>query len=75
MQCLFKLSKCLLYIIVKCDRLTFICDKKNTITQNRMWQTHLRICLLLFLRCFWIFFFFSLIYVSTQCPHQACSKI
>lgn len=29
MQCLFKLSKCLLYIIVKCDRLTFICDEKK----------------------------------------------
>lgn len=63
MQCLFKLSKCLLYIIVKCDRLTFICDKKNGITQNRMRLIILiwKYALYYFFDVFWSFFLCDLL--------------
>lgn len=82
MQCLFTLSECLLYIIVKCDRLTFICDKKrkeNSITQNnRMWQTHLEICSLLLLWCFWSFYLFFcdwfIFWLCQYTIHHACLK-
>lgn len=54
-----------------------VCDKKNGITQNRMW--HLEICF-----CYCSFFFFVILFgirrkkrngVHTQYPHQACLKL
>ena len=72
MQCLFELSKCLLYITVECDRLPFLCDEKNSITQKRMWQTHLMICsfntsLMFFL--LFILFFGNVLIMSAHDAH------
>lgn len=61
MQCLIKLSKCLLYIIVKCDRLTFICDKEKKKKKHHhteqnvaklIWKNMLVITSLMFLELF-----------------------
>lgn len=73
MQCLFKLSKCLLYIVVKCDRLTFICDKKKTAScRTECGKFICSLLLLLFLEHFFCDLLISN-YVSTQCPHLARS--
>lgn len=71
MQCLFQLSPCLLYILVKCDRLTFICDQKNRHRAEQNVASSSGNMLLFFFLCE----IYSVSpYVSTPDPFEACFK-